>query len=263
LPVAEVVPVFKWRSQRQKEEKENKPKTKRLWGMEFNIVENGLDEEQVVKFVNELMRQFEASAPSSVRSILKNAIADAEKIVSSIKSRATAEAQEAAAQILAEAGEKVGTIVKETQAPGITAEFQEAPSALATAEQLLSGVLEEKAEREVVDYSQLRIDSQTPFTGEVELAIDIPVDLKMVSTLYSCLQAIPELRIVHTRGSTNRGTIITVVLNKPLPLISLISSKLPGVELIPETPEKEGGKSGSPGQGKKGITRRIKLVQKA
>jgi len=105
------------------------------------------------------------------------------------------------------------------------------------------------------------MDGQTTFVGEVELVIEVPVDLKMVSALYANLQTVPELRILNTRGSATRGTVITVVLNKPLPLISLISAKMPNIEMLPDTTGKE--KSGLLAQGKKPIARRIKLIQRA
>ncbi len=42
-----------------------KPKTKRLWGRDINIVKNGLDEEQVVELISELMIQRETAAVAS------------------------------------------------------------------------------------------------------------------------------------------------------------------------------------------------------
>ena len=106
-------------------------------------------------------------------------------------------------------------------------------------------------------------DGQTPYTGEVELAIAAPVDLKMVSQLYETLQTIRELKILHTSGSANRGTVITVVLESPMPLISMISSRMSGVELTPELPGNRGSVDGKwnslPGKEKKEL-RRIKLV---
>ena len=107
--------------------------------------------------------------------------------------------------------------------------------------------------------------SQTAYTGEVELDISMPVDLKMVSKLYNSLQTIPELRILHTRGSVNQGTTITVVLEKPVPLINIILSRVPGINAIPELPSKDSsvkGKSNSVlGKNKEGV-RRIKLALK-
>lgn len=242
-------------NQRPKEKKteEEKSVTRKLWGVDFHVVENGLDESQVVDFVNELMRQYEASTPASVRSILKNAVTSAEKIAATVKARATVEAQEEAARIIAEANQKASAVKAAPAAGGDGA---------TTAEELLTAIGVDKPEREI-DYSQMNIDGQTPFAGEIELVIDVPVDLKTVSALYSTLQTVSELRILNTRGSAARGTVITVVLNKPMPLISLISAKMPNVELIVEAPSKEGGKPGLLGQGKKPPARRIRFVQKA
>jgi len=81
-------------------------------------------------------------------------------------------------------------------------------------------------------------DSQTLYTGEVELAIAIPVELKMVSKLYNYLQTIPDIKILRTTGSWDRGTTITVVADKPIPLISTIS-KIPDVEVIAELSQQD------------------------
>jgi len=88
--------------------------------------------------------------------------------------------------------------------------------------------------REETNSTQLKPgDSQTPYTGEVELAIAIPVELKMVSKLYNYLQTIPDIKILRTTGSWDRGTTIIVVADKPIPLISIIS-EIPDVEVISE-----------------------------
>ena len=110
-----------------------------------------------------------------------------------------------------------------------------------TEERLERRFPQERPDREETELDLPGRDSQTPYTDEVELAIAAPVDLKMVSQLYESLQTIRELRILHTSGSANRGTIITVVLESPMPLISVISSKMPEVEATPELP----GNSGS------------------
>ncbi len=138
------------------------------------------------------------------------------------------------------------------------------PVEAVTEELLEQNLLEERAGREETESALLGQDSQTLYTGEVELAIPTPVDPKMVSKLYNQLQAIPELRILYTRGSWDRGTTITVVLDKPASLISIIS-KIPGVEATPELPEKEsllkGTSSSLLGTKRKGA-KRIKLALK-
>ena len=110
----------------------------------------------------------------------------------------------------------------------------------------------------------LKLDSQAIYNGEVELFIPVPVELKMVSKLYNYLQTIPELKVLHTRGSWDRGTAITVVLDKPMPLISIIL-KIPGVEVTPELPQKDSLIKGRPGSllraGSKGV-KGIQLILK-
>jgi len=138
-------------------------------------------------------------------------------------------------------------------------------SAEETTEELLGQHLPEKRPgRRQADSAQLKQDSQALYAGEVELAVAIPVDLKVMSKLYNHLQTMPELRILHTRGSWDRGTIITVVLDKPIPLMSMIS-KIPGVEVTPELLQKDDLVKGIPSsllkEGKKGV-KRVKLTLK-
>ena len=73
---------------------------------------------------------------------------------------------------------------------------------------------------------------------------------------------IPEIKILHTRGSWDRDTTITVVLDKPIPLISIIS-ETPGVEVTPELLEKDSlatRKPSSPPIGEKKGAKGIKLI---
>jgi len=107
-------------------------------------------------------------------------------------------------------------------------------------------------------------DSQPLYVGEVELAIAVPVELKMVSKFYNYLQTIPDIKILRTTGSWDKGTTITVVADKPTPLISKIS-EVPDVEVIAELPQKdspEKGKSSSRLRGGGKGVKRIKLTLK-
>ena len=92
----------------------------------------------------------------------------------------------------------------------------------------------------------------------------MPVELRTVSKLYNYLQTIPELKILHTRGAWDRGTTITVVLDKPMQLIRLIS-RIPDVEVTPEVPQSDslgkGRPSSLPGGGGR-VVKGIKLILK-
>ena len=135
-----------------------------------------------------------------------------------------------------------------------------------TTEELLEQPpLEEIPGREETGSTQLKPgDNQTLYVGEVELAIGIPVELKMVSKFYNYLQTIPDIKILRTTGSWDRGTTITVVADKPIPLISEIS-EIPDVEVIPELPQEDSAVKGRSSlrlrAGGKGA-KRIKLTLK-
>ncbi len=226
---------------------------------------------------------------ASVRSVLKTAVADAEQIVSSIKMKAQTEAEEETARIIAQANQEAEEIkgraetaaekgtgdilpaasikTEKPQGEVVEEKVQEPvqlrnkatvsePVAAATAELLEQHLPEERPDREKTEPSLPEQDSHPLYTGEVELAITKPVDPKMVSKLYNYLQTTPEIKLVHTSGSWDRGTTITVVLDKPIPLISVISSKVPEAKATAERPEKDGYVSG-----KRGV-RRIKLSLK-
>lgn len=85
---------------------------------------------------------------------------------------------------------------------------------------------------------QLKDYSQTLYSEEVEIVMAVPVEPRLVPKLYKYLQAIPELKILHTKGSWDRGITITVVLDKPILLVGIMS-KLPGIEVTPEIPQSD------------------------
>ncbi len=97
---------------------------------------------------------------------------------------------------------------------------------------------EEKPNKEEFVSAPIKLDSQALYNGEVELAVAVPVDPVAVSRLYNYLQTTPEIKILYTRGSWDRGTILAVTLDKPLPLIGMIS-KIPGIEVTPGLPQKD------------------------
>ena len=254
--------MFKSRGQRREAERQ---KRKQLWGRDFNIVKDGLDEEQVIDFVNELVMQQETLSPASARSIIQTAIKDAEQIIESIKVKAHAEAEEEAARIIAQAkqettgikGEPKTAVEKEVEdilsvVNKVVEEKIEEPTQLsekatqpreeaaesepvAAVEEPLGQRPPEKREgREETKPSLPKPDRQSLYAGEVELAIGVPVVPNMMAKLYNYLQTTPEIKFVRTSGSWNRGSTITIVLDKPIPLISVISSKIPEAEVTPE-----------------------------
>ena len=90
----------------------------------------------------------------------------------------------------------------------------------------------------------LEVDNSELYTGEVELVIMPPADLKLVSRLYNYLQAITDLKVLYTRGSWDQGTTIAVVLEKPVALIKVLTSTKDLVVTVGLLAEQEGGTPG-------------------
>ncbi|HEY82277.1 MAG TPA: hypothetical protein G4O01_03190 [Dehalococcoidia bacterium] len=219
-----------------------------------------LDEEQVVDLVSELSEEHGVSPSASVRSILKAAIRSADQIVESIKMRARAEAEEEAARIIAQA-KKEAEEIRRGLATTVEKEAEDILSAAEEVAEKEEGVLTqlEKAAAEPVaeekdfteaapeagrdrqeeaELSALKRGKGSLYAGEVELALGVPMDPNLVAKLYNYLQMTPEIKFVRTSGSWNRGATITVTLDKPIPLVSVLSSKLPEAEVTPAPPEK-------------------------
>ncbi len=72
------------------------------------------------------------------------------------------------------------------------------------------------------------------YTGEVELVLTPPISAIRVTGLYSHLQSIDELKVVRTSGSWDKGTVVTVALERPLALIKTLSD-IPDIEVVPGT----------------------------
>ena len=241
-----------------------KQKSQQLWEGDSDIVKDGLDEAQVVGFVNDLTKRHETLSSVPVGSVRNPAVTGTEPIAAGTETKAPTEAKnKEAARVTAQAdkeAEKIG-------GPGQAREKVVAskPVGVITEEHLEPHLPEERPVMEETEPTVLKPDSKALYAGEVELAVTVPVDLKLVSKLYNGLQTIPELRILHTIGSVNQGTIITVVLDKPMPLAKLIASKVPGIAVIPELPEKDASvKERSDlvlGKRQTGV-RRLRLTQK-
>lgn len=239
-----------------------------------------------------LLKKAIADAEQIVASIKVRAQTEAEAEASRIITQAELEAQEIEGEAKIAAQKEVeGILSAANRKAEIAAEAAVPPSATPaptetelTADtapeekveepvQLQEEAIEEKVEEPVQlqeeatvseqegESAPLKLDSQALYAGEVELIIASSVELKLVSRLYNYLQTVPELRILYTRGSWDQGTTITVVLEKPIPLINIIS-EAPGIEVTLELLEKGGlavGKSSSPLRGGEKGAGRIKL----
>ena len=58
-----------------------------------------------------------------------------------------------------------------------------------------------------------------------------PVEFEQVRQFKACLEQVRNLRIAWAGGSVGRGTITTVLVQKPMPLIRILN-KMPTVEKV-------------------------------
>jgi F0F1-type ATP synthase membrane subunit b/b' len=245
------------------------------------VAEDKGNAEQLFDQVNGLIEQRNASSSASVRSILKAAISSAEQIVDSVKTQVAAEARQEADGIIAEAKKEAEKIkgekkplpkepaediasITEQVAEEKVAEPAPVPEEVIAEEEKpvplpeVSAVVEPVAEvtepkktgkkrgaeaKEAPAVVLTKEESESLYAGEVELNVKVPIEPILVAKLYSYLQTTPELKFVRTAGSWNKGSIITIVLDKPVPLLAGLVAKLPEANILPERPE---GKDSAP-----------------
>ncbi|MFC1874530.1 hypothetical protein ACFLYX_04435, partial [Chloroflexota bacterium] len=109
-----------------------------------------------------------------------------------------------------------------------------------------------------------KMNKSAIYNGEIEMIMDSTVELKLVSQFYNYLQKVPELRVLYTRGSWDQGTTIAVVLEKPMPLIKVLT-EVPGMAITPQPYDKSGSSAGISGSmlgGGEKMTGRLKLLIK-
>lgn len=142
--------------------------------------------------------------------------------------------EELTVERLADGGEVVEAVVEE---PGAEAAIGAAPE-----EQVVLGELEAIAAPQAAPAAKAAAEEEDPgreptdeernalYSGEVELALVPPLNAAVVSQLHSMLLSNPELKILRTVGSWERGTTITVFLDRALPLVGVLT-EIPEVRL--------------------------------
>ncbi|MFC1926092.1 hypothetical protein ACFLW2_05295, partial [Chloroflexota bacterium] len=77
------------------------------------------------------------------------------------------------------------------------------------------------------------------YQGEVELIFMPPMEMSAMSEIYSWLQTTPEVKILRTIGSWEKGTRVIVFLERPVPLIDILT-RVPSIKVASELFEKKG-----------------------
>ena len=133
-----------------------------LWGREFNLTRNGLDEAQVVAFVNELINERDQLLQrvehlSTLTKLAEKTIVEADRLAEEIKKEAIDEAKAEARAILAKADEQAQQMIEEKRAEIINIANEEAQAIKANAEREAELLIEQQRERiqpEIRDVAQ-------------------------------------------------------------------------------------------------------------
>lgn len=123
-----------------------------LWGHEFSLAKNGLDEAQVVSFVNELISERDlllqrAEHLSTLTKLAEKTIVEADKLAEDIKKEARDEAEAEAKAILAKADEQAQQMMEEKRTEIVTIATEEAETIKANAEREAEVLIEQQRGR--------------------------------------------------------------------------------------------------------------------
>ena len=86
-------------------------------------------------------------------------------------------------------------------------------------------------EAEEIESNMDEQDDESLYIGEVDLRIGASVGVKIIDKLSSYLASNADIKLVHTVGSAREGTIITIMLGKPIRLLEILSSKIPEADI--------------------------------
>ncbi len=114
------------------------PPKRRLWGQEFDVVTEGLAEDQVAAFVDDLMVKCTGLEEQqkhflSLGALSEKAAIEADKAAAAIRARAKSEAEAEAARVIAEANQKTQEMMIEARSAAQEATQQDVQSILKAA----------------------------------------------------------------------------------------------------------------------------------
>lgn len=124
----------------------------KLWGHEFNLAQQGLDETQVVSFVSGLIDERDRLTQrqehfTSLTKLAEKTVAEADGLAEDIKEEASEQAKAEANEIIAKAKEQAQQIIEEERTKIITIANKEAAAIKANAEQEAELLLENQRKR--------------------------------------------------------------------------------------------------------------------
>lgn len=128
------------------------PAARKLWGRDFSVTAEGLEEGQVVQFVDSLLGRYEILEKQqrhyfSLGTLSEKAAIEADKAAEAIRQRARGKAEAESARVIAEAHQKSQQMLSEAKAAAREATRPEVESVLAVARRR-SALIEEDAKRQ-------------------------------------------------------------------------------------------------------------------
>lgn len=203
---------------------------KELWGTKFNLVEEGLDEDQVTEFVDELIKERDTLLEQ--RDSLLSYVRLSKKIVGMESEQRKGSRQETGDVSHKVESEVAQDIQQESRASEIVAEVKQGiqPEIKTTelaqeAQSVLPSVVEtaEVGEKPVL------------YQGEIGLEIQPPIDALELIEFERRLKDSFQLKILSIDGSPSKGCLIIVLLAEPQSLIQGLN-QMDGVEKAEEQP---------------------------
>ncbi|MFH0777164.1 MAG: hypothetical protein V2A71_00900 [Candidatus Eisenbacteria bacterium] len=195
-----------------------------LWGRQFNIVEEGLSPSQVISFVAELIDQQRALA-ERVRHLtvandrllfyFKNLVAETRILEEEMGQADILKVREPSAfsVTVLEAGNN-----GHKGHPGAETDCGFPPDLAGTGEDETLEKTGESAE------PAASVDSSPLFEGEIEIIVAPPVDMAKLVRLRRNLQNVVHLKVLRTDGCWTGANVFTAFIDRPLPLISLLTA---------------------------------------
>ena len=176
--------------------------TRELWGRKFNIAQQGLDENQVIEFIDMLIQQRDTLL-EQVNSLLsyirlsKSMVGREEKLTSSSKQLDENET----VKIVAEVVQDIQAEMKTTEPEPVT----------------------QPVSPEATKAAETGKEDNTFYQGEVELAIQPSINAVELFKFQRMLLDSFQLKILGTNGSPSKGAIVIVLLNEPQPLLQALN----------------------------------------
>jgi len=185
-----------------------------LWGHDFARVRYGLDKEQVVSFVNELISQRDTFLHrqehlSSLTKLAERTIAEADNMAEQTREESAEQAKAEATAIMAKAEEQAQQMIEEKRTEVITMANREAEAIRADAQQQAELLLEEKASSIQIELKDMAQSLYRQFLSQLEslqqqvIALEVEFEHTLSQTIKQPVPSIEQEN--NVTSSTDSG----------------------------------------------------------